>query len=67
MVSLLGSGVVTDQLIVTLGGGFGRGGDISSGIVLAGRKKYSFDKGVVYVVGFREGDSPERAQLGKYV
>ena len=36
MVSLLDLGVGTGQLIVTLGGGFGRVGNIFSDIVLVG-------------------------------
>ena len=46
MVFLLNLGVVIGQLIVTLGGGFGRGGDIFSGIVLAGGEDVHLMKGL---------------------
>ena len=44
---LLNLGVGIGQLIVTLEGGFGRGGDIFSDIVLAGVRECPFDEGVV--------------------
>ena len=47
MVLLLNLGVVIGQLIVTMQGEFGRGGDIFSDIVLAGVRERPFDEGVV--------------------
>ena len=51
MMSLLNLGVRIGLLIVTLGGGFGMGGGIFLGSVLAGGRKCPFDEGVVKVVG----------------
>ena len=47
MVFLLNLGVGIGQLIVTLAVGFGRGGDIFLGIVLAGGSECPIDGGVV--------------------
>ena len=62
MVFLLNLGVGIGQLIVTLWGGFGIGGDIFSGIVLAEGRECLFDEGVVKVVGF-EGEMVVKAEV----